>query len=245
MRRSDANSMGRGGRAASTHTQPLGRGPQRPCRRPGPWYVPPAVRRREGILAWGPALLAAAVLGGCGGGGSDAPGEKGTFTVSVPVASFPARQDVSHTAVMRIDVRNDGSSDIGNLAVTIEAKGQGTSAPAFQRVDLQKGLAEHFHPVWIIDRDPAIGRTAYSNTWALGRVPAGGVKSFVWRVTPVIPGRHVVTYRVAPGLGNQGAARLAGGGPAQGSFAVDVSGAAPKQIVNPETGRVEPAPPGG
>ena len=165
--------------------------------------------------------------------------------MSVPEASFPARQDVSHTAEMRIAVRNDGDSAIGNVAVTIEAKGQGTSAPAFQRLDLQKGLAEHFHPVWIIDRDPALGRTAYSNTWALGELGARSTKTFIWRVTPVIPGRHVVTFRVAPGLGNKGTARLPGGAPARGSFSVNVSGAAPKQIVNPESGKVEPAPPGG
>jgi len=205
------------------------------------------VRGRGGIRIGLAALVAGASLGtaGCGGGSSDAPGKKGIFRVSVPVASFPALQDVSHTAVMRIDVRNDGDREIGNVAVTIEAKNQGTSAPAFQTLNLQKGLAQHFNPLWIIDRDPALGRTAYSNTWALGGLAAGATKSFVWHVTPVVPGRHVVTYRVAPGLGNQGVVRLAGGGAAKGSFAVLVSGRAPKQIVNPQSGRVEPAPPGG
>lgn len=205
------------------------------------------MRGREGILVGALALSAAVTLGavGCGGGSPDAPGKKGTFTVSVPVASFPALQDVSHTAVMRIDVRNDGDRDIGDVAVTLEAKNQGTSAPAFQTHNPQKGLAQHFDPVWIIDRDPALGRTSYSNTWALGRLPAGGTKSFVWHVTPVAPGRHVVTYRVAPGLGNQGVARLQGGGAARGTFAVKISDRAPKQVVNPESGRVEPAPPGG
>jgi len=205
------------------------------------------VRGRGGIRIGLAALTAAASLGvaACGGGSPDAPGKEGVFRVSVPVASFPARQDVSHTAVMRIDVRNDGDRDIGDVAVTILAKGQGTSAPAFQTHNPQKGLAQHFNPVWIVDRDPALGRTSYSNTWALGRLPAGATKSFVWRVTPVAPGRHVVTYRVAPGLGNQGVARLQDGGAAKGTFAVRISDRSPKQIVNPESGRVEPAPPGG
>ncbi len=205
------------------------------------------MRGRNAIRAWGPALAATAALAavGCGGSNADATGTKGTFTVAVPKAEFPAKQDVSHAARMRIDVRNAGRRDIGNLAVTIEAKGQGTTAPSFTRRNDQAGLAEPFSTVWVVDEGPRPGATAYANTWALGRLRSGQTKSFVWHVTPVVPGRHVVTYRIAPGLGNQGTARLAGGGRPAGTFAVNVSGDAPQQIVNPESGKVEPAPPGG
>ncbi len=206
-----------------------------------------AVRGREAIRAWAPALAATVALGavGCGDSGSDATGSRGVFTVAVPKAVFPARQGVSRAAEMRIDVRNAGEKDIGNIAVTIEAKGQGTSAPPFTRRNDQPGLAEPFSTVWVVDRGPLSGDTSYSNTWALGKLTSGETKSFVWRVTPVVPGRHVVTYRIAPGLGNQGTARLEGGGRPAGTFAVNVSGAAPKQIVDPESGKVLPAPAGG
>ena len=36
--------------------------------------------------------------------------------------------------------------------------------------------------------------TAYSNTWALGRLAPGATARFVWRVTAVSPGTHVVAY---------------------------------------------------
>ena len=42
--------------------------------------------------------------------------------------------------------------------------------------------------------------TAYSNTWALGALAPGKTATFVWRVTAVQPGVHVVAWEVAAGL---------------------------------------------
>ena len=42
--------------------------------------------------------------------------------------------------------------------------------------------------------------TAYANTWALGPLKPGATAKFVWGVTAVKSGRHVVQYQVAAGL---------------------------------------------
>jgi len=194
--------------------------------------------RRSAAPAAALAVALAALVAGCGGAGGDDPGAKGTFTVSVPQASFPARQGVARTAKLVLAVRNDGNAAITDVAVTIEAAGEGTSALAFQRRNHQPGMAVPSDALWIVDQGPIGGDTAYANTWALGTLPAGGTKRFVWRVTPVVPGRHRITWSVAPGLGNQGTATLAGGGAPRGAFAVSVIGKAPRATVDPRTGRV-------
>jgi len=72
-------------------------------------------------------------------------------------------------------------------------------------------------------RGPAGGDTAYSSTWALGRLAPEQTKTFRWRLTPVQAGRYRVAYEVAPGL--DGRARLTGGSKAAGRFRVTVDDA--------------------
>ena len=68
------------------------------------------------------------------------------------------------------------------------------------------GLASRSRPVWIVDRPPGPCQyscrsggpggavTAYSNTWALGRLQPGATATFDWGVTAIKPGTHVVQY---------------------------------------------------
>jgi hypothetical protein len=118
---------------------------------------------------------------------------------------------------------------IPNVAVTVEGLGARSSQP---------GLSDPNRPVWIVDRAPAGGTTAYTNTWALGTVPGGGEREFVWRLTPVAAGRHVVSFRVAAGLDGKAVARLAGGAAPAGRFTVTVSGAPADARIDPRTGDV-------
>ena len=53
--------------------------------------------------------------------------------------------------------------------------------------------------------------TAYSNTWALGRLAPGKTARFDWAVTAVQAGKHVVAWQVAAGLNGKAKAVLSDG----------------------------------
>jgi hypothetical protein len=178
------------------------------------------------------AALAAVAASGCGSGERQDAGEPtGSFRVEVVDASFPARQRLAEQTEMTIRVRNTGSRPVPNLAVTVDA---------FSRRSPEAGLADAARPVWIIDQEPRGGTTAYANTWTQDAVPAGESRTFTWRVTAMVPGRHEVTYRVAAGLDGRAKAVTASGDAPQDSFTVNVSSAAPQERVDPETGDVVP-----
>jgi hypothetical protein len=182
------------------------------------------------------AVAASAALSACGGARQDAKEPSGTFPITVLNASFPTSQALAQKATMTIQVRNDGTRDIPDLAVTVSS---------FSRVSAQPGLADPSRPVWVVDSGPRGGETAYTNTWALGSLGHGKVRTFVWQVTPVVSGPHTVNYRLAAGLNGKARAELARGGIPQGSFRVNISGDPPQARVDPQTGRVIRAPPFG
>jgi hypothetical protein len=172
----------------------------------------------------------ALVLPGCGGGDrQDADEPEGDWTVQVLDASFPTSQRLARQETMRVRVRNTEQKDLPNIALTVDG---------FSSRSQQAGLSDPNRPVWIVDDAPRGGVTAYTNTWALGRIPAGGTKTFTFRVTPVKPGRHKVNFRISAGLDGKAKARLAGGQRPEGSFTVDVSRKPAQSRVDPETGDV-------
>jgi hypothetical protein len=175
--------------------------------------------------------LGALFLAGCGGGAErqDEDEPSGDFSVDVVDASFPTKQRLAEQVDLRVRVRNADSKTIPNLAVTVDG---------FSRRSEQPGLADPSRPVWIIDEPPRGGVTAYTNTWALGRVPAGETKEFVWKVTPVKSGRFEVKYRVAAGLDGKAKAVLAGGDRPAGSFDVSISREPDQSRVDPDSGEV-------
>ena|SRR5215213_5397446 len=178
------------------------------------------------------ALSAALLAVGCGGSGGDRQDEdepRGNWTVDVVSATFPEQQRLAEQTEMRLKVRNADSKTIPNLAVTVEG---------FSRRSEQSGLADPSRPVWVIDDGPRGGVTAYTNTWALGRVKAGETKEFVWKVTPVKAGRFEVKYRVSAGLDGRARAVADGGERPSGSFTVNVSRKADDARVDPDSGNV-------
>jgi hypothetical protein len=169
------------------------------------------------------------VLASCGGARQDAGEPSGTFDISIVRASFPAKQALAARATMLISVRNDGSRAVPDVAVTVSS---------FSTASPQPGLSDPSRPVWVVDSGPQGGQTAYTNTWALGKLAPGATRTFVWNVTAVVPGLHTIGYRVAAGLNGKARAELTGGGIPEGSFRVNVSGQAPQSRVDPNTGRV-------
>ena len=174
--------------------------------------------------------LGALLVSGCGGGAErqDEDEPRGEWKVGVD-ASFPEQQRLAEQVALRLTVRNTDSRPIPNVAVTVDG---------FSRRSEQPGLADPSRPVWIIDDGPRGGVTAYTNTWALGRVPAGQSKEFVWRVTPVKAGRFEVKYRVAAGLDGKAVAVSDGGERPSGSFSVNVAREPDDARVDPDSGNV-------
>jgi hypothetical protein len=201
--------------------------------RGGLWYVPAAV---EGSTAFAcryaliVASVAAVTVAGCGGGKSqDADEPSGTFQVDVVNASFPTKQHLAKPERFVIAVRNSGNRTLPNVAVTVSS---------FAARSEQAGLADPERAVWVIDASPRGGDTAYTNTWALGRLAPGRTRRFVWRVTAVQAGTHTVKWQVAAGLNGKAKATLAGNRAPAGSVTVAVSGKPAQARVDPKTGKV-------
>jgi hypothetical protein len=191
------------------------------------------------LLATGvAAVVAAGLVAGCGGGERQDKNEPtGTFKVDVVKASFPGRQRLSDEATMRIVVRNADTRTIPNVAVSVlsdDPKGGG----GFTTRSETSGLADPTRQLWIVDRGPRGGDTAYVSTWALGPLPAGRSRTFEWHVTPVVAGSHTLRWRVAAGLNGKARAQTTSGQEASGTFPVNVSSKPAAVTVDPKTGDV-------
>jgi hypothetical protein len=176
------------------------------------------------------ASAAALAVAGCGGGErQDAAEPSGTFEVDVVSATFPTKQHLAQPERFVIAVRNSGEKTVPNVAVTVSS---------FAERSEQAGLADPERAVWIIDDSPRGGQTAYTNTWALGRLAPGQTRRFVWRVTAVQAGTHTVKWQVAAGLNGKAKATLSGNRAPAGSVTVDVSDKPGQAHVDPKTGKV-------
>jgi hypothetical protein len=190
---------------------------------------------RPGLIAAG--LLAALLAPGCGGQRQDADEPSGEFPLEVVSASFPRAQSMSQSSLLVMRVRNTGDQEIPNLAVTVttDAATRGDSVTAFGQNLADATVADRGRPVWIVDRDPTGGQSAYTNTWSFGPIAAGATKIVRWRVTAVRAGQFTVRYRAAPGL--NGKARSAAGSKVSGSFRVRIDDTPPPSHVD-ENGKV-------
>ena len=169
------------------------------------------------------ALVLAVLAAGCGAERQDEDEPEGEFTLSVVEASFPERQSTAQRARLRISVRNTDDRELPNLAVTIRttSPGGGEVASAFARASDDPRLADDDRPIWVVDEGPTGGDSAYTNTWATGRVVPGQTVDLEWKLTAVRPGAYTVDYSVAPGL--DGRAVAARGQRTTGSFDVEIS----------------------
>lgn len=195
-------------------------------------------------------MLTGLVVAACGGGGStSASSPSGKFPVQVAQASFPTSQRLSEHSDLVISLRNVGHKPIPNIAVTILNPATGTAAAAFgtllpQSQPGQPPPASRSRPVWVVDRAPGPCQfscqnsgpggdaTAYSNTWAMGKLAPGHTARFAWAVTAVQAGTYTVEYEVAAGLDGKARAVLSGGGPVTGSFRVKISNEPRESYVN-------------
>ncbi len=143
------------------------------------------------------------------------------------------------------------------LGTSVQAFGTNIDSPSYPV------LASHSRPAWVIDAGPGSstapcpagneagtaqnyqnnyskcqggpggGATAYSNTWALGSLPAGQSATFDWALTAVKAGNFQVRYQVAAGLNNKAKAVLqSGSGTPEGTFHVNVNGKPETSYVN-------------
>ncbi|MGH2947277.1 MAG: hypothetical protein ACRDPC_13660 [Solirubrobacteraceae bacterium] len=165
-------------------------------------------------------VLAAA---GCGGERQDADEPEGEFTLEIVEASFPERQSIAERSTLSLEVRNTDDRELPNLAVTIETEPDdgGEAGVAFARAADDERLADDARPVWVLDRGPEGGTSAYTNTWALGPMFPGQTETFEWRLTAVQAGDYTINYRISPGL--DGKAVPADGQRTTGSFEVTIS----------------------
>ncbi|MBV8712166.1 MAG: hypothetical protein JOY56_10330 [Solirubrobacterales bacterium] len=197
-------------------------------------------------------MCAALLLTACGGGRrQDAQEPSGRFTVQITTASFPAVQRLSERTHLVLAVHNLSGKTLPDVAVSVcnvtcafpAPAGQGTSAAAFSEHLQMAGLARPSRPVWVLDNppdgssgsgagSPGGAVTAYSNTWALGPLPAGRTATFDFGVTAVKPGHHVVAWEVAAGLNGKAKAVLPDGSLAHGTFAVTIHTPPARTYVN-------------
>jgi hypothetical protein len=170
-------------------------------------------------------------LAGCGGDERrDAGATEGTYTVAVERATFPPRQRLAQRSPLVIAVRNTGDRTIPNLSVVV--RGLTDRMGGARNADPTRDL-------WIVDRGPAGAATASEDTWAAGRLAPGDTATLRWDVTPVVAGRHVLTYEIAPALAGSARAELPGGREPQGTLAVRVLDKPASARVDPRTGGVQ------
>lgn len=236
-----------GGSAARGDGDADGRRPAHTERRPLP-FIGHRTSTRSFVLVAG--LAIAGLVAGCGGSEQNAGEPHGDFPVSVS-SSFPATQSLAQRTSFTVSVRNVGKRVIPDIAVTVLNPRYGAAAQAFGTLLRPSGsgqpiLASRSRPVWIINRAPGPCRfscrsrgpggaaTAYSNTWALGRLKPGHTAVFRWRLTAVQAGAYTVEYEVAAGLNGYAKAVLTDRTPARGHFDVHISSTPPSVTVQPD-----------
>jgi hypothetical protein len=150
-------------------------------------------------------VLSALALAACGGERLDVSEPRASFTVSVPVHSFPASQSMSTHTHLVLDIRNDSNQTIPDMAVTLCNVTCKLGAPGGEGVYAQPFAAgppapkpgaaapsnqEAEYQVWIVDRPPGpcTGRSGYSCAGG----SFGGAATYdanTWALGPVKPGR--------------------------------------------------------
>jgi hypothetical protein len=188
------------------------------------------VRGRSAAATGLATAVAAFAVAGCGGGERQDKNEpSGTFSLNVVRAAFAKSQSLAKQEALTIAVKNTDTRAIPDVAVTVDS---------FSSRSQEQGLADPSRAVWIVDEAPKGGTTAYTNTWALGRLAPGQTRTFTWKVTAVQPGTHTVKYRIAAGLNGKARSKVNGQSDFQGSFTVAITGKPAASRVDPDTGKV-------
>ena len=194
------------------------------------------------------AIVVAVALSACGSGAEQNAGEPhGNFPVQV-TSSFPTHQSLAQETNMVVSVKNTGHKTLPNVAVTVTNPKYGDAAQSFgllipENAAGQPLLASRSRAIWIINQSPGAcgysckhlgagaGASAYTDTWALGRLAPGKTATFAWHLTAIQAGTYKVRYRVAAGLNGYAKAVTAGGRQVSGTYAVTISNAPPSAYV--------------
>jgi hypothetical protein len=193
----------------------------------------------------GSAVLAmAALLAACGGGsGSDSNERAGTYKVAVTEASFPTKQAIGQTSLMKIDVENTGEHTVPALTVTVNIQGkEGEEAQIpFAIHDTQVGLAGPDRPVWVLAATyprragsdaPGGGQTSNAKTYSFGPLKPGKSVEAIWKLSAVRAGKYTVGYEIDAGLSGEAKAETSSGVAPGGTFVTNISTELPETEVN-------------
>ncbi len=189
------------------------------------------------------ALAVAALLAACGGSSSDSNEPAGNYQVKVTDASFPARQFVGQTSLMKIDVKNTGKKTVPALVVAVDIKGKEgeTAQIPFSIHEPDPELANGDRPVWVLSAtyprlagssDPGGAETSSPGTYSFGALKPGKSVEAVWKLSAVRPGKYTIAYEVGAGLGGEVKAKTSSGVSPGGSFVTDISTELPETEVN-------------
>jgi hypothetical protein len=188
------------------------------------------------------AAVAAVLLSACGSTSEQNADEPhGNFPVQVS-SSFPTHQRLAQATDMVVSVKNTGRETMPDVAVTVTDPAYGDAAQSFgvlipENAAGQPILASRSRAVWIVNQAPGpcgysckhLGAggaaTAYTDTWALGRLAPEKTATFKWRLTAIQSGTYKVRYQVAAGLNGYAKAVTASGRPVSGGYTVTISSA--------------------
>jgi hypothetical protein len=195
-----------------------------------------SARRLRAALAAALAATLAISIAACGGSSSDANEAAGTYRLKVAKASFATRQQLGHTYLLKLGVRNTSGKAVPALTVSISVggkEGEASTLP-FGIRDPQHGLAQPDRPVWVLaehypkltdSAKPGGAETSNQKTFDFGPLPPGAATEAVWKLSAVKAGHYTLLYTVEAGLSGTAKAKTGGGATPGGSFAVDVSSA--------------------
>ena len=189
------------------------------------------------MIAGALAVALALSIAACGSeSSSDANEASGTFPVKVTEATFPTRQQLGQTSLMRLGIRNTGKKTLPALTVNVSVggeEGQNSTLP-FAIRDPQPELAQPDRPVWVLaahypkfvgSSAPGGAETSNQKTYDFGPLKPGKTAELVWKLSAVKSGHFDLLYAIDAGLGNQVKAETGNGVKPGGSFSVLISSA--------------------
>lgn len=188
-------------------------------------------------------VAVAALLAACGGDSSSGSTERaGEYEVRVTEASFPDRQYLGETSLLRLAVRNTGEKTVPALTVTFSIAGKEgqTSMLPFGIHDQTPGLAQPDRPAWVLAHtyprlrdspEPGGASSANRKTFDFGSLKPGATTEAVWKLSAVKVGRYTLLYRVNAGVTGAATAVTDTGVPAGGSFVAEITDDLPDREV--------------